>query len=164
MSDYDIEKAAELAAQEWIRSRKISWLQPEQEGGPDRVYCGLENRESESEEGEDSSIIKLPCVICICYSAEPVLPNFHGNWNATLRLEIESNADDTTGHEHASRVREITRHFLTTTIAKDLSDAIAEFYVAKVAPGTRGWSIQGRSWVSFQEYTLISAAAIRVQA
>jgi|GEM_PF-4096910 len=159
MSDYDIEQAAELAAQAWIRSRNISWLAGVS-GGADKVYCGLENRDTQEMEGEESSIIRLPCVICICQGADPVLPNFHGNWNATLRLEIYGSCDDLTGKDFAAMVRQITRQFLTTSIANDLSAATQTFYVPKVAPGNRGWTVDGRRWVAHQEYSLISACSI----
>lgn len=162
MPDYDIEQAAEKAMQAWLRSKSIAWVQPKDGIGVDRIYCGIENREAWTDEGEESSIIRLPCIICYSPDFTPVLPNFHGNWNGDLTVEVRSNCDDTTGKEHAQRVRGIYEFLYTTTIAKDLSGAIEEFYVAKVAPGPRGYSVVDDSWRTKMVFSLFSAAAIHI--
>ena len=162
MISRDIELAAELAGQAFLRKFTINWVQAEEPGGSDRVYCGLEGIVLESETGEPE-LIRLPCIIVSCQSAEPVLPRFHGNWNTNLRFEIHSNAGDTTGQQHAARVSQISSLLYTSSVARDLSLATPDFFVAWVAPGGRGYEIRDRRWVSYLELGLYSASPTTIQ-
>lgn len=164
MSNYDIEQAAELAAQAFLRTKNIDWILPEEgiANAEDHIYCGLQGKETEAESGA-SRYMKKPCIVCACEQAIPVLPNYHGNWDSPLRIGVYSNADDTTGEIHALRVHEISNYFYTTTIAHDLSTAIPEFYVAKCTPGPRQRTIEGDCWVTWIEMSLYSACGDHIE-
>lgn len=155
--DYCLEQAAEFAVTAFLRSKTISWLQPPDTdpGGRDRIYRGLESFDTDEQSGEQT-LIQLPCVIATVDSADPVLPNFHGNWNASLRLQILSQSDKVTGDMHAARVREIERAFFVPEIAYFLSEATPFFFVTKVSPGSRNWQREERYWRHNLSFVLLS--------
>lgn len=145
MSNHNITQVSERAARAYMLQHLPDWL-PEQ-----RVYRGIENREAESMEGQESSLKVRPCVTFICQSASPVVPNWAAMWDINLRIEVESNRSDTTGDAHDERAAEIFSWFCTTTLARDLTDALNGFYCRAVTrnPEGQGMRAEGRGWVSY---------------
>ncbi len=155
--NHNITQVAERAVRAYLISRidagEIPWCPPTQ------VYRGIENREDQENEGEDSSVKIYPCIIAIVENASPVRPNWKGLWMPRLSLEVWSNRSLTVGDDHDARAAEAFSLFTTTTIAKDLSEAIEDFWVKALLPGQEGQGYRaiGRAWASFFHWDLIHA-------
>jgi hypothetical protein len=126
----------QLAAQTFLKTKTISGLDN------DNVLAGI------CGSGEPK---ELPHVICLCQNAEADAVE-SGNWKARLSIAVRTNADDTTAADHHTLVNAVFSEFLTTTIAGDLSDALADFTAFRVVPVSQSWSIDDRSWIAEMEF------------
>jgi hypothetical protein len=79
---------------------------------------------------------------------------FDGNWSAILRMEVVSGADGFTEVQHRQRFGEALSWFMTATMADDLSAAGTDFTAMFVIPKRQGKRIEGRKWISFQEFII----------
>jgi hypothetical protein len=145
MSNHNITQVVERAARAYLLANLPTWL-PETQ-----VYRGIENRESEDMEGQESSLKVRPCVTFYCETASPVNPNWAAMWDATLRIEVESRRSDTTGDAHDERAAEVFSWFCVQNLGKALTDAIDGFFCRAVTrnPEGQGMRAEGRGWVSF---------------
>lgn len=134
MSTVYITYQCQLAARNFLRSKSIAGIQATD------IYAGV------SGDG-----ITLPCVICLCQNAEAEAPE-SGNWKARLSISVRTNADDTDPGAHHDLVNAVFSEVLTTTIADDLTAALADFTAFKVVPVSQSWSIDDRSWIAEMEF------------
>ena len=153
----DICGLVEEALYRYVLSKEPSFCPDEQ------VYRGVENRETEANEGQNSSLRKLPSIVCVCYTAPPMPINFRGNFEPICSVQVISNRDDTTRADHRARVEEVFGWFLTETIAADLTAAIENFYVAGVVPQQITTELRMRSWVSELPMLLRQVCARRIE-
>lgn len=105
--------------------------------------------------GIASDGLNLPQVICQCQQAQASVP-YEGNWSASLRLELRSNADDTTQDEHHERAGELFGKFMVGIDegkAAMTSDVIG-FTCQQLLPVRQGWELNDDSWVSYIELTV----------
>ena len=82
----------------------------------------------------------------------------NGNWRCQVDVEYRENADVEDGEDPAARIEshheragELFSVFMTSTIAADLSNALANFTCFLVAEtkGEQGWRTDGRLWISY---------------
>ena len=149
---HNITQTVEKAARALVLANLPEWL-PETQ-----VYRGIENRESEDMEGQESSLKVRPCVILVCQTAAAVAPNWRGLWDATLEVHVENRRSDTTGDTHRGRAQEVFDIFLTTEAPADLSGAIPDFIVRAVVPNDQSHTQAGRGWLSSITFTLHQVA------
>ena len=125
-----------------------------------QIYPGLENSTAIEDESAEA-LRALPCVTVICQNAQPDGMFDAGDgtnitWRVQCDIRVRSNAQDTTRAAHRTRTGEVFSVFNVTTIAADLSSALADFTCLKVIPGGQSYSIIGRSWESVMTVQLVA--------
>lgn len=110
----------------------------------------INDTETQIVEGIASSDMMLPAVVCQCQQATASVA-FEGNWAATLRIEVRSNADDTTQDEHHDRAGEVFGVFMTSraNYVVNMSNATIGFTCQELIPMEQGWELNDDSWVSY---------------
>lgn len=97
---------------------------------------------------------RLPAIFVECPGAvaSEDVP-FTGNWLATARVTIRSQADDDDddGDHHGERAGQVFNLFFTPTVIRDLSDSLGDFTAFSIVPRAQGWGVVDRSWESWME-------------
>jgi hypothetical protein len=124
----------------------------------DQVYAGIENDTVPTEPELAPVTRKLPCVECICQSAETMDEHFL-NWLASARVQIRTNADDTTEENHHATAAAVLNTITTDTLAADLSGALADFTAFLVNFKSQRWELVDRSWQSVIEFEVHCAGS-----
>lgn len=110
----------------------------------------ITDEESQIMAGIASTDLMLPAVIIQCQRASASVA-YEGNWQATLRIELRSNANDTPQDEHHSNSGELFGKFMISQadgrIA--LSNEDLGFTCQQLTPQDQGWDLNDDSWVSF---------------
>ncbi len=110
------------------------------------VYKGVEAPAVDwDDEGKLKPDRAYPCVVCLCQDAKQD-PPFANNWIAEVAVNVYNNADDTTEDQHHAMMQEIMDKVYTTTIAADLSAALADFTAFMLIPDRQSWDVEDRSW------------------
>jgi len=137
MSANNITQLCQKAAKAFLDSEDLSFITDE---------------ESQIVTGIASDDISMPTVICQCAQAQAAVP-YEGNWSATLRIELRSNADDTSQDEHHERAGELFGKFMVGIPEgrQFLSNQTLGFTAQQVLPVRQGWEINDGSWVSYIE-------------
>ena len=112
----------------------------------DQVYAGIENEAAQSGEGAATTRV-LPCVECVCQSAETTDEHFL-NWAAEAEIRVRTNADDTTQTVHHATAAAVLNTITTDTLAADLSAALEDFTCFLVNFRSQRWELLERSWQS----------------
>jgi hypothetical protein len=162
MSNHNITQITERAIREYILTQLGSFTDVDGAQWVDelRVYRGVENRDAETMEGEESSLKRYPCITVICRPAEPIIP-WRGNWDADCELRVESHASDTTGDGHDLRAGQVFDLFLTDSeICGGIMAAFPNFYAGLLLPGTQNHDKDDGRFVSSQQFKLKSVAAV----
>ena len=98
--------------------------------------------------GEDDGTITASQIIVVAedLKAEPGMEDY-GNWRATLRVVVKSNAADTGKQTHQDNCSTVFSAFVVDTLASQLTAATTEFtcQFALFSDGTRTIS-DGQSW------------------
>lgn len=112
----------------------------------------ITDEESQIVTGIASADMSLPMVVCQCQQAQAAVP-YEGNWSATLRIELRSNADDTTKDAHHTNAGELFGKFMGSVAAgrAAMSSSVIGFTCQQLLPVRQGWEINDNSWVSFLE-------------
>ena len=110
----------------------------------------ITDNESQILTGIASADMMLPAVVVQCGNAIHSVP-YEGNWTATARIEIHSNASDTTQDEHHERAGEVFGLFMTSVAdaRQNLSSADLGFTAQQVTATQQGWEVNDDSWVSY---------------
>jgi hypothetical protein len=124
----------------------------------DQIYAGIENETVPTEPELAPVTRKLPCIQAVCQSAEAVDEHFL-NWLASARVEIRTNADDTTETDHHAAAAAVLNTITTDTIAADLSGALADFKAFLVNFKSQRWELVDRSWQSLIEFEVHCAGS-----
>lgn len=90
----------------------------------------------------------LPCAICSCVNATVDPGVYAGNWAAELLVEFRSKQFDSSDSKHALMTEELLAFLFSTTIAADLSAALAGFTAFQVNPQQQSRAIESETWVS----------------
>lgn len=188
---FDVHDVEQLVTK-WLQSFNFDFVQPEQDnpGGRQRVYAGVENLEvsgvnpdgdptlveadrtddADPQEGEESSIVRVPCIVVWCQEAPALLGEFRGNWEPQVEIQISSDSADTTSARHRARVKQVRSKLLVD----DLADQLGRFSVgltgfengvfhSSAAIFTaQGWVIDGNCWTSYLRFTLRQARIVTV--
>ena len=136
MSANNITQKCQLAARNFLRTDGLSFIT---------------DANASIRSGIVADDIALPVVICQCTRAVGSVA-FEGNWAATLRIELRSNADDDEeedGETHHENAGELFAKFMTDTAAQDLTNGLPGFTAQFVVPEEQGWDLNDRSWVSW---------------
>lgn len=126
----------------------------------DQIYKGIENAEAaDDEQPPDSPTTrKLPCIECICQEANAEDEHFL-NWLCDARVQIRTNADDTTETSHHVISAEVLNVLTTDTLAADLTAALDDFTVFLVNFKAQRWELIERSWQSVIEFQVHCAGS-----
>lgn len=110
----------------------------------------ITDEETQIVTGIASDDLLLPAVICQCQAAQAAVA-YEGNWSAQLRIELRSNADDTTQDDHHEHAGELFSKFMVSVADGRalLSNQALGFTCQQVTPMQQGWEINDGSWVSF---------------
>jgi len=133
MSASNITQLVELAAANFVKLQELSFLTDEES----QIGTGISPDET-----------LLPQVTCSCQRAIAAVP-FEGNWSATLRVELQSNASDTSLTDHHANAGELFSRFMSSTLNQDLTNALDGFTAQFVLPTEQGWEPKDDSWISF---------------
>lgn len=141
----------------FISSLGLFFTQNGQEIQPS-VYAGVQNLETHQNEGEESSLVKLPCIVCLCQNADALGPEFIGNWEPDVELTVYTDSSDATSAEHKENVRTLWREVLTDTLAQDLTTfSNGSFYSSRAVFTGQRWTTDGNCWASTLAFTLRQA-------
>lgn len=178
----------------YLQSFNFDFVQPpaDNPGGRQRVFAGAENLDvqgpnpegvpiddSVPQEGEESSIIRTPCIIASCQVAETPSPTreLAGLWEPKVRVEVISDAADSTSGDrtlstdHRMRVKQVWRRLLINSLARDLGEFSktcgvlppdAKFHAACAIGFEQGWGIEGHCWTSTLSWTFRQACLVPI--
>ena len=126
----------------------------------DQVYAGIENETAADAETPQTSPTtrKLPCCECVCQTAEAVDEHYL-NWLADARVQVRTNADDTTQEKHHAIAAAVFDKITTDTLAADLSAALDDFTAFLVNFKAQRWELVDRSWQSVIEFQVHCAGS-----
>ena len=130
-----ITQKAELAFRAYLRSAPLSqWT-------IDDIYAGINNWKK-----------KVPSVVCICQRAIPETKVGPGNnWMCEVEIRVAVNAMDEPAENLAQEAGEIFSYLSTGgVLAKDVSDAIADFTAFSVLRGNQEFRIDNKTWIYSQ--------------
>lgn len=137
MSANNITQLCQKAAKAYLDAEDLSFITDEES----QIVTGIavEN-------------MMLPAVIVQCANADAEVP-WEGNWSALLRVELRSNAEDTTQDDHHSHAGELFGKFMVSVAAgrAGLSNETLGFTCQQLLPVRQGWEINDESWVSYLE-------------
>jgi hypothetical protein len=111
-----------------------------------RIFPAIRHDSPTSSKPKEDNLRPTPRVEVLARRGQPVTPHFSGNWTVILVVTVISNSQDSTDAQHQARVEEILNFFLSDTIADDLSNATANFFVPVVVPTERETEIDGKLW------------------
>jgi hypothetical protein len=117
----------------------------------DQIYSGIENATVPTEPETAPVTRKLPCVECVCQEANAEDEHFL-NWLADARVQVRTNADDTTESDHHDIAATVFNTITTDTLAADLSSSLADFTAFLVNFKAQRWELVDRSWQSIIEF------------
>jgi hypothetical protein len=106
----------------------------------------------------------------IIFTAEEANPEeiFDGNWTLRLRMEVVSDADGFTQVQHRERFGEAVSWFMTDpktdAIWDKLNAAHASLTIQYLMPRRQSKRIDGRKWISIQEFELKCAGTTGLNA
>ena len=100
--------------------------------------------------GISAEELSLSSVVIQCQRASASVA-FEGNWQATLRVELRSNSDDTTQDQHHENAGELFGKFMISQsdAREALSNEALGFTCQFLLPQDQGWDLNDGSWVSF---------------
>ena len=135
MSANNITQLCQKAVKSYLDSEDLSFITDEES----QIMAGIASTE-----------LMLPAVIIQCQRASASVA-FEGNWSATLRVELRSNADDTTQDQHHDNAGELFGKFMISQsdARLALSSSTLGFTCQQLLPQDQGWDINDDSWVSF---------------
>jgi hypothetical protein len=136
----------------WLKTKAIEFVQ-DAGATRQRIFKGLENEESATDENEESSIIRIPCITVYCDSAEPIGPEFCGNYELDARFEVTSNSYDSTAAVHKARVEQVWELIMSETLLAELQAFHPDFYTSKIVYGKRGYNFDGDCWTNYMVLT-----------
>jgi len=155
-----IEQDLEELLTGWLKTKEVDFVQ-DRDATRQRIYKGLENEEKANvtkvegddpnapEEGEESRIIRVPCITVICDSADPIGPEFCGNYEIEAQFEVTSSAYDTTNNEHKARVQKVWELIMQDDLLEQLQAFSSDFSTSKIVFGKRGYRFDGDCWTSY---------------
>lgn len=144
----------EDAAARYVQANRPDWL-PETQ-----VYKGIENRDTQADEGEESSARIFPYVLCVSESASPVRPGWGGLWNPRLDIEVWFNRFLATDAEYHARVTEIFKLFSVVSLAAKLSVQVDGLHITSVLPGDLSRKFEGHGWATVWSFELMHAVIL----
>jgi hypothetical protein len=127
-----------------------AWLEDQDFDFDINIYKGMEHETVV--DGEQPNIT-LPAVTVSAMRAS-VDPPFSNNWIVDVSVSVRTNADDTTDAEHNTMADEVFDVLYTTTIAADLTAALANFTAELMVPLDQTFAIVERSYVSTFDFQL----------
>jgi hypothetical protein len=123
-----------------------------------QIYSGIENSTVPTEPENAPVTRKLPCIEVICQEANTEDDHFL-NWLADARVQIRTNADDTTDTNHHATAEAVFNTITTDTLYSDLTAALADFTVFLVNFKSQRWELVDRSWQSVIEFQVHCAGS-----
>lgn len=141
MSANNITQKCQLAAKAFLDGESLSFIS---------------DAESQIRTGIHRGELSLTTVICQCKSANADVP-YEGNWNARLRIELRSAADDDStddGDNHLANAGELFGKFMTSLAEArtNLSNEDIGFTCQLLTPIVQEWDTNDNSWVSAIEF------------
>jgi hypothetical protein len=112
-----------------------------------RIYEGLFREWTVGEEGQ----VLVPCVTCSCVNAISEAL-YAGNWQAELLVAVRSKVFDTSDTKHLVMVEEVMAYLFSSTIADDLTNALAGFTAELVVPRQQSRTVENNCWVSVARF------------
>ena len=126
------------AARDFLRAQVWAWIESS------NIVAGI-HRPTRSSDDLEQEVRTYPGIVCLCQEAEAVALH-SGTWSAELTITLEMDASDTDHNTFHTRCEEVMNAVCTTTIAADLSAALADFYVEQVNVSKQGWSVEDNKW------------------
>jgi hypothetical protein len=148
-TEQDICMAAEESVTGYLKAQNFDWC-------GDRIYAGIENEDTEENEGQESSLRQLPCIVVKCETAR-AYPDLGGNWTPHVDVWMVSNRNQTTKAEHRRRAQQVFSALCQNQIEHALAGE--QFFVVRVQPTETGHIAEGSAWVSYMEFDFHGAAA-----
>jgi len=105
------------------------------------VYAGIESLNL------DSNTVRVPCVVAFSEGCEEY-PPISGQYTVDMKVEVMSNANDSTAATHRERVAWIRDEFANTWISISLSQSISDFTAAGVVLQPSTQEFQDTNWVT----------------
>lgn len=105
--------------------------------------------------GTDDATKSVPNVICACESIGPEDPYGSGNFNASARVTVNSNAKDTTLAAHRTRVAAVFDEMRQDDLAATLAANATDFHVFGATcdgMGTDNNELNYSDWISLNLY------------
>jgi hypothetical protein len=109
-----------------------------------RILKGFQHTATVAEEPR----ILLPSIVCSCVTANDEEDFASGNWIADLVVEFRSKSFDGSDSSNKAMAEEAFTFFFSTTIAADLSGALAGFTAFLVVPQQQTRAIENNVWIS----------------
>ena len=135
MSANNITQLCQKTAKAYLDTRDLSFIT---------------DSESQIVTGIASSDISLSSVVVQCQRASASVA-FEGNWSASLRVELHSNASDTTQDQHHEDAGELFSAFMISQAdaRTAMSSEDIGFTCQQLLPVDQGWEVDGDCWVSY---------------
>lgn len=153
-TSFDICLATEEAVTYYLKDQVFDWCPS------DQIYAGIENRDTEENEGEESSLRKVPCIVVKCETAQ-AHQNLNANWTPHVDVWVVSNRFRTDKATHRARAQQVFSVLCQNGIENALTDET--FGVARIRPTDTGHLAEGSAWVSFMEFDFQNATAADIR-
>jgi len=106
----------------------------------------------------DSASKVLPSIAVQTESAEPVT-RATGTWKVVLRVEVHSQADDSTEDQHHARVEKVFDLLHASDLSANLSAALTGFECQFAVTDDASHAVDNRQWTSSLRLTLWCGAS-----
>lgn len=125
-----------------------------------QIHKGLEKpTPGDLEGGVSIAQKKTPLIEVKCEMAQPVKPNFRGNWNVEAEICITNSTRDTSDDVHEDRVNQVLGLFYDDQLFAAIAAVNLAFWYARCVPGETGHRIEGISFHSYGRFEFVSACA-----